>query len=364
VPTGRFGRLSPEGTFGDGYTDMGGGIAGRGKGLRGQFNDFTNIGVNGQPTALSQGDSRTPDQIANAARINAETAKFVAEREAAKRVPPGQQYIADMERRSGIPFHEMTPRLRNAVMSGAMQMEQLGGENARAQISSETTRRGQDIQLETAALPERLRLDAAKQQRAAIAKAQELAGGDPSKTAEILAANGMVDAAKEFSGMATTRQAQAKSAADFNRDMVAAASTVTDKDGKETVSPALQARNEYRLRQMVPNYDEMTPDEKLGAQRQYLPALNVLQGANERRDDTLFKKLGWEQSAEMSTLPDLAGSRLERVNPMEGMFTFDAEAGDYALRLADGTTRYVNQKRVGQAEKEFLKARGASLRGE
>ncbi len=74
----RFGGASPAGTFGGGYTDMGGGIAGKGSGSRGQANDFTNIGANGQATAMSQVDSRTPDQIANGERIKAQTAATVA----------------------------------------------------------------------------------------------------------------------------------------------------------------------------------------------------------------------------------------------------------------------------------------------
>jgi hypothetical protein len=68
----RFGMESPAGTFAEGYTDMGKGIARKG-------NEYTNIGANGQPTAVSGTDSRTPDQIANGDRIRAETAKTVAE---------------------------------------------------------------------------------------------------------------------------------------------------------------------------------------------------------------------------------------------------------------------------------------------
>jgi hypothetical protein len=68
----RFGMESPAGTFAEGYTDMGKGIARKG-------NEYTNIGANGQPTAVSGTDSRTPDQIANGERIRAETAKTVAE---------------------------------------------------------------------------------------------------------------------------------------------------------------------------------------------------------------------------------------------------------------------------------------------
>lgn len=75
---GAYGAYSPAGTFDKSYTDLGGGIGGKGSGSRGQPNDFTNIGADGKPTALSQGDSRTPDQIANGEKIKAQTAATVA----------------------------------------------------------------------------------------------------------------------------------------------------------------------------------------------------------------------------------------------------------------------------------------------
>lgn len=78
APNLKFGEASAPGTFGNGYTDLGGGIGGKGSGSRGQPNDFTNIGADGKPTALSQGDSRTPDQIANGEKIKAQTAATVA----------------------------------------------------------------------------------------------------------------------------------------------------------------------------------------------------------------------------------------------------------------------------------------------
>ena len=78
APKLKFGEASAPNTFGNGYTDMGGGIGGKGSGSRGQPNDFTNIGADGKPTALSQGDSRTPDQIANGEKIKAQTAATVA----------------------------------------------------------------------------------------------------------------------------------------------------------------------------------------------------------------------------------------------------------------------------------------------
>ena len=142
---GALGNFSPSGTFDKGYTDIGGGIARNG-------NAYTNIGANGQATAMSQGDSRTPDQIANAARINADTARFVAQREQANRVSPGQQYLANMERQIGLPIGEIASKsLRASILAGAQQADKTGADNEallqKENIASADRRMGHQVQL-------------------------------------------------------------------------------------------------------------------------------------------------------------------------------------------------------------------------
>lgn len=135
APNLKFGEASAPGTFGNGYTDLGGGIAGKGSGSRGQFNDFTNIGANGQPTAMSQGDSRTPDQIANAARINADTARFVAQRDQERQGDPYQNALRAAAGQIGIPLDQMTPRTMAAAvqMANAQTQAQVQGQGNRLQ---------------------------------------------------------------------------------------------------------------------------------------------------------------------------------------------------------------------------------------
>lgn len=132
---GAYGAYSPAGTFDKSYTDLGGGIAGKGSGSRGQPNDFTNIGANGQPTALSQGDSRTPDQIANAARINADTARFVAQRDQERQGDPYQNALRAAAGQIGIPLDQMTPRTMAAAvqMANAQTQAQVQGQGNRLQ---------------------------------------------------------------------------------------------------------------------------------------------------------------------------------------------------------------------------------------
>lgn len=132
---GAYGAYSPAGTFDKSYTDLGGGIAGKGSGSRGQFNDFTNIGANGQPTAMSQGDSRTPDQIANAARINADTARFVAQRDQERQGDPYQNALRAAAGQIGIPLDQMTPRTMAAAvqMANAQTQAQVQGQGNRLQ---------------------------------------------------------------------------------------------------------------------------------------------------------------------------------------------------------------------------------------
>ena len=132
---GAYGAYSPAGTFDKSYTDLGGGIAGKGSGSRGQPNDFTNIGANGQPTALSQGDYRTPDQIANAARINAETAKFVAQRDQERQGDPYQNALRAAAGQVGIPLDQMTPRTMAIVaqMAQGQTQAQVQGQGNRLQ---------------------------------------------------------------------------------------------------------------------------------------------------------------------------------------------------------------------------------------
>ena len=132
---GAYGAYSPAGTFDKSYTDLGGGIAGKGSGSRGQPNDFTNIGANGQPTAMSQGDSRTPDQIANAARINADTARFVAQRDQERQGDPYQNALRAAAGQIGIPLDQMTPRTMAAAvqMANAQTQAQVQGQGNRLQ---------------------------------------------------------------------------------------------------------------------------------------------------------------------------------------------------------------------------------------
>lgn len=422
---GAFGNFSPAGTFADGFTDMGGGIARNGS-------SFTNIGANGLPTAMSGRDTRTPDQIANGERINAETARVVAEagglgnlqRQNAltaanlrdqnsgamnfggmtalgtgmrgnMRVSDSAGSdrdtgsMADMVRRSGV---RMTPATLRQAMQGDIQLrvnaesnETSRANNAAsnaaslrtATMTNETSRtnnqdsnrtseannlRSNATQLETAALPARLQLQAGQQKRAAVSEALRLSGGDQAAAAQALSAAGYTDVAKDLVDQASAEQAAAKGAVEFNRNLTAASSVVTDDKGNEVVSPARQAVNASALRQMVSNYDQLTPREKVAAEAQYRPALNILNGMNDRREDTLFKKFGWDQAPAHTTLPDgLRGAHLEAVGPWEGMMTSGAERGDYALRLPDKTTRYINAGRISQAEKQFLKERGVTL---
>lgn len=422
---GAFGNFSPAGTFADGFTDMGGGIARNGS-------SFTNIGANGLPTAMSGRDTRTPDQIANGERIKAETARVVAEagglgnlqRQNAltaanlrdqnsgamnfggmtalgtgmrgnMRVSDSAGSdrdtgsMADMVRRSGV---RMTPATLRQAMQGDIQLrvnaesnETSRANNAAsnaaslrtATMTNETSRtnnqdsnrtseannlRSNATQLETAALPARLQLQAGQQKRAAVSEALRLSGGDQAAAAQALSAAGYTDVAKDLADQASAEQAAAKGAVEFNRNLTAASSVVTDDKGNEVVSPARQAVNASALRQMVSNYDQLTPREKVAAEAQYRPALNILNGMNDRREDTLFKKFGWDQAPAHTTLPDgLRGAHLEAVGPWEGMMTSGAERGDYALRLPDKTTRYINAGRISQAEKQFLKERGVTL---
>jgi hypothetical protein len=361
---GAYGDFSPAGTFGDGYTDMGGGIAGKGSGSRGQFNDFTNIGVNGQPVPMSTRDSRTPDQIANAARINADTAKFVAQREQERRGDPYQNALNAAAQQIGIPLSQMTPRTMALATQMAQASTQAQVQTAGDRMRSADTRRGQDIQLETAALPERLRLEAAQRQREAIGQAFAQAEGDPGRMAKILMGAGYADPAKNAMDYASAETAQTKNVTDVTRNLLAPMSIVRNDKNEDVVSPALQARNEGLLRQMVANYDQLSAPEQAAAMKQYAPALNVLNGMNERRKDTLGKAWGLDQSPEISTLPsaaDLAGARMENVGLWEGWTTPGAEIGDTALRLPGGQTRYINKDRMTEAEQAFLASRGVKL---
>lgn len=365
---GTFGDLSPVGTFAQGQTDLGGGIAGSGPlNSRGKFTEYTNIGVGGQPTALSQGDSRTPDQIANAARINAETAKFVAQRDRENRGSPGQQYIANMERMVGLPLGQIASRsLRNAIIAGAQQADKTGADNEamlqKEGIASADRRLGHQVQLETAALPAKLQLQAAQQRRVAVGEALRAGGGDLRAAAQVLNNAGYTDAGKELMEQYAAGQTSAKNDVELNRNLTAASSVVKDDKGNDVISPARQAVNESALRQMVENYDQLSPQEKIAAEKQYRPALNILSGMNDRKDDTLFKKFGIDRSPMKTTLGNLEGAELGTVGFWEGLVTPGAERNDYVLRNG-GRSQYINRDRISEAEEAFLTSHGVNLRG-
>lgn len=357
----RFGAASPEGTFGNGYQDLGGGFGGRSNRPDGKINEFTNIGADGRPTALSQVDTRTPEQIASGERQLAAARAYL--QKGAPQISAGQQYIANMERQLGVRVGDLASKsLRNAIIMGGQQADKTEAENAaalkREEIASGDRRMGHQVQLETAALPARLQLQAAREKRAAVGEALRSSGGDLRKASSLLSEAGYTDEGKSLAEQYAAGQTAAGKDVELNRNLTAASSVVKDDKGNDVVSPARQAVNESALRQMVENYDQLSPQEKVAAEKKYRPALNILSGMNDRKNDTLFKALGWEQTPDASTLPDLNGASLTRVGPLEGAMTFGAEAGDYALNLRGGGKKYINQNRLSQAELDFLASRG------
>lgn len=173
----RFGDASPAGTFGGGFKDMGGGIAGMGMtsnrtdgGPNGTANNFTNIGADGKPTAMSQVDPRTPDQIANGERIKAETAAALTKPDGTKWTQadnnalrtqiadnssgamrfsstPGQRYIANMEAALGMPLKNIASKsLVSQIMAGAASADSSAqsGQEAQARLGLDRQRAGLD----------------------------------------------------------------------------------------------------------------------------------------------------------------------------------------------------------------------------
>lgn len=236
----------------------------------------------------------------------------------------------------------------------------------RAAMSDDTTRRGQDMDLQGRRLDAQGRVAAenAKLQRdAALREVQarifDEAGQDPAAARDMALRYGFSDMAKSFDQLATSEQSRAKAASE--RGVSRLESRAVDEDGN--ISEGAKAIVRAQANSMAPGYETMPPHEQDRRAREVLAGIDVMDGMNRTRDPSFLNMIGNTvglagRSDRITSLPELEGARAEKVGFWEGTTTARVGKGDMKLLLPDGTVRYIPRSKVDQNTKELLRARG------
>ena len=250
-----------------------------------------------------------------------------------------------------------TPGRKSAAALLQQHMQNQGSMDV-ARLQQETTLRGKQMEI-----------DIAQARRNAIGQAAQAAGGDPVKTAQILSNLGLTDDAAHFTTMAGQAQTREKGAQDIARtnddsatkDLESMAVDV-NKNGESVISQGKLSTARGVAKQVTPGYFNMDANQRAAVLPQVQSGVNIVDGMNAARNTGWLQKVGWDgDSTEINTLPNLRGAKVEEVGAFEGLRTPNVGRTDYAVRLADGTTRYIPRNKVGNKELETLRSQGATL---
>lgn len=420
---GQFGDFSPAGAFNNGYTDMGGGIAGKGSGARGQPNDFTNIGANGQPTAMSGMDSRTPGQIADGERIKAETAATLTNPDGSKWSARDNAMMA-ANLRDGVNPYRNTPRGQSgpqvlpptsrdpsassgsgSVASQVAELKRAGikvsaptlrqimsGETSRAttsmnnEASARTTGMNNETSLRTnaatnetsrsnnadtnatqrgvAALPQRLQLQAAQMQRETRSQIWEKAGGDPQEAARLSAQLGLDP--KEYTEMAKSNQEYAQKASDNTREQLGGLFfTKDDKGNRVPDKEAAGGAYAYLNRVTKGKYESLLDGERNALLADAVTRHSLVQGANARLRTGPLQKMGITNSpspyGDLPTDAQMQGGTVSRAGVGIDTVFGDPSPKDWRLKTKDGGEMFFPEG-TSEDRLKYLTSRGVTLR--
>jgi hypothetical protein len=225
------------------------------------------------------------------------------------------------------------------------------------------------LQQSTTLKSKQMEIDIAQARRNAIGQAAQAAPGDPVKTAQILSNLGLTDDAAHFTAMAGQAQTREKGAQDIARsndesatkDLESMAVDV-NKNGESVISQGKLSTARGVAKQVTPGYFNMDANKRAAVLPQVQAGVNIVDGMNASRNTGWLQKVGWDgDSPEISSLPNLNKAKVEEVGAFEGLRTPNVSRSDYAVRLADGTTRYIPRNKAGVKELETLRSQGATL---
>ena len=311
-------------------------------------------------------------EVENAQRINAFTA-------AQGRISSlrQQQKPADVSRLPGESRAAYATRvnamvgMRGQDFSETQDVRRDGTSRRGQDLNYDSTLRGQDVQmrgqdkdLQGRILPKQMEMQYNAQMRAARAQIFQQAGGDPAKAAQIAQSYGMDG--KDFLDAATASESLGAARVKSGRAAVENMSVTQDKDGNPIVNDAVTAQNAAVANQLTEGrWNSMSAAERAGATPRVQAGLNVFQGMNSLRDTGLLQAVGiGDPSPAYDKLPDMQGAKEGTVGYLEGMTTFGGVSkGDRKVTLRDGTTRYIPNNKISDAERTLLREMGVTLQG-
>ena len=308
----------------------------------GQGRHLRNLGERG---TLSVIPGRAPNAAqANAAQANAPLVNQRWEAlQMAKAAGVFQQRVGETGRNYRARMSEMANVL-------GLDVSDLGNQRTNA-----TALRGQDLD----AQERQLQREATLRERQALGQIMELAEHDPRRAAAIAASAGL--SPKEFLDMAeSAQQFSARSAESAEKRIEEL--MVADAEGR--IPDAERARVRAMVSRMAPGFFNMSEADQLRVLPDVTAGVNLLRGANERRNHGLLQMIGWDGSSpEITMLPEnLRGAQLGEVTLAEGAFTpGGVRRGDYRLRLPDGQTMFIPRGRMDQTMKDFLSRQGVDV---
>lgn len=223
------------------------------------------------------------------------------------------------------------------------------------QRTNATTLRGQDFD----AQERQFQREATLRQRQMLAQIMERAEGDPRRAAAIAASAGL--SPKEFLDMAeNAQQFSARSAESAEKRIEEL--MVADAEGR--IPDAERARVRAMVARLAPGFFNMSEADQLRVLPDITASVNLLRGANERRNHGLLQMIGWDGSSpEITMLPEnLRGAQLGEVTLAEGAFTpGGVRREDYRLRLPDGQVMFIPRGRMDQTMQDFLSRQGVDV---
>ena len=291
---------------------------------------------------------------------------------AGTKMTPQDVAIMAANQRDGVDLYRGTsqdPALRGGGTGGAMDVDRLMalasqpvGTPGRAaaklalqqQMSNDGSLRVAKMQQDTTLQSKKWEMEVAQAQRDAVARASQMAGNDPAKTAEILSNAGYVDAAKHFSDMANQAQTREKGAQDLGttaRENAKKEFRVYDSKDSSKVDEAASQQAFDAVRQIFPGID--SADE--ATRNKFMSDAKEMHGIFQKARNQ--DKVGWDamkfwepKRPALSAMPDLRGGKTEQIGPFDGLVTLNASNGDTVVKRKDGTSLNLGQLTSRQRE--------------
>lgn len=308
----------------------------------GQGRHLRNLGERG---TLSVIPGRAPNAAqANAAQANA---PLVNQRWEALQMAKAAGAFQQQAGETGRNYRARMSEMANVL---GLDVSDLGNQRTNA-----TALRGQDLE----AQERQFQREATLRQRQMLAQIMERAEGDPRRAAAIAASAGL--SPKEFLDMAeNAQQFSARSAESAEKRIEEL--MVADAEGR--IPDAERARVRAMVSRLAPGFFNMSEADQLHVLPDVTAGVNLLRGANERRNHGLLQMIGWDGSSpEITMLPEnLRGAQLGEVTLAEGAFTpGGVRREDYRLRLPDGQVMFIPRGRMDQTMQDFLSRQGVDV---